>query len=32
LRKRPPEGVTVLSALQDISANVKDWRAKRSDS
>jgi DNA-binding transcriptional MerR regulator len=32
LRKRPPEGVTVLSALQDISANVKGWRAKRSDS
>jgi methanogenic corrinoid protein MtbC1 len=31
LRKRPPEGVTVLSALQDISANVKVWRAKRSD-
>jgi methanogenic corrinoid protein MtbC1 len=32
LRKRPPEGVTVLSALQDISANVKVWRTKRSDS
>jgi DNA-binding transcriptional MerR regulator/methylmalonyl-CoA mutase cobalamin-binding subunit len=32
LRKRTPEGVTVLTALQDISANVKDWRIKRSDS
>jgi methanogenic corrinoid protein MtbC1 len=32
LRKRPPEGVKVMSALQDISANVKGWRTKRSDS
>ena len=32
LRKRTPEGVTVLTALQDISANVKGWRTKRSDS
>lgn len=31
LRKRTPEGVTILSALQDISANVKGWRTKRSD-
>ena len=31
LRKRTPEGVTVLSALQDISMNVKGWRTKRSD-
>lgn len=32
LRKRTPEGVMVMTALQDISANVKGWRAKRSDS
>jgi len=32
LRKRTPEGVTVLTALQDISLNVKGWRTKRSDS
>jgi DNA-binding transcriptional MerR regulator/methylmalonyl-CoA mutase cobalamin-binding subunit len=32
LRKRTPEGVMVLTALQDISANVKGWRTKRSDS
>jgi MerR family transcriptional regulator, light-induced transcriptional regulator len=32
LRKRTPEGVTVLTALQDISSNVKGWRTKRSDS
>jgi DNA-binding transcriptional MerR regulator/methylmalonyl-CoA mutase cobalamin-binding subunit len=32
LRKRTPEGVMVLTALQDISANVKVWRTKRSDS
>jgi len=32
LRKRTPDGVTVMTALQDISANVKGWRSKRSDS
>jgi methanogenic corrinoid protein MtbC1 len=32
LRKRTPEGVKVMAALQDISANVKGWRTKRSDS
>jgi DNA-binding transcriptional MerR regulator/methylmalonyl-CoA mutase cobalamin-binding subunit len=32
LRKRTPEGVMVMTALQDISANVKGWRTKRSDS
>jgi DNA-binding transcriptional MerR regulator/methylmalonyl-CoA mutase cobalamin-binding subunit len=31
LRKRTPEGVTVMTALQDISLNVKGWRTKRSD-
>ena len=31
LRKRPPEGVKVMGALQDISANVKGWRTKRSE-
>jgi DNA-binding transcriptional MerR regulator/methylmalonyl-CoA mutase cobalamin-binding subunit len=31
LRKRTPEGVTVMSALQDISSNIKGWRTKRSD-
>jgi methanogenic corrinoid protein MtbC1 len=31
LRKRPPEGVKVMGALQDISANVKGWRTKRTD-
>ncbi len=30
LRKRTPEGVKVMAALQDISANVKGWRTKRS--
>jgi methanogenic corrinoid protein MtbC1 len=32
LRKRTPDGVKVMAALQDISANVKGWRTKRSDS
>jgi DNA-binding transcriptional MerR regulator/methylmalonyl-CoA mutase cobalamin-binding subunit len=32
LRKRTPDGVKVMAALQDISANVKSWRTKRSDS
>jgi len=32
LRKRTPDGVMVMTALQDISANVKGWRTKRSDS
>lgn len=32
LRKRTPEGVKAMTALQDISANVKGWRTKRSDS
>ena len=31
LRKRPLEGVRVMTALQDISSNVKGWRTKRSD-
>jgi methanogenic corrinoid protein MtbC1 len=31
LRKRTPEGVTVMTALQDISSNVKAWRTKRTD-
>jgi methanogenic corrinoid protein MtbC1 len=31
LRKRTPDGVKVMTALQDISANVKVWRTKRSD-
>jgi DNA-binding transcriptional MerR regulator/methylmalonyl-CoA mutase cobalamin-binding subunit len=31
LRKRTPEGVTAMTALQDISWNVKGWRTKRSD-
>jgi MerR family transcriptional regulator, light-induced transcriptional regulator len=31
LRKRPPEGVRVMTALQDISSNVRGWRTKRSD-
>ena len=32
LRKRTPEGVKVMAALQEISSNVKSWRTKRSDS
>ncbi|WP_243383348.1 MerR family transcriptional regulator [Polynucleobacter victoriensis] len=31
LRKRAPEGIKVINALNDISFNVKDWRSKRSD-
>ncbi len=31
LRKRTPEGIKVMAALQDISESVKDWRLKRAD-
>jgi methanogenic corrinoid protein MtbC1 len=31
LRKRAPEGIKVIHALNDISVKVKDWRSERSD-
>ena len=31
LRKRAPEGIKVINALNDISVKVKDWRSERSD-